>query len=319
MTIHPLNIPLMKPSNPHPDSNLGQCAPNDTKFPFAANASDQTSSHETQFPPPLGGFAIPDNQGASPIWHLKKCWFSHVEAHREFHVTIAVRKVSDREPNNTGFFAADAADNTSSHTMKILPLFPDISTALDRRAVPPLWDLNTCWVSHAEQDELHVTLAVRNNDSPESEPNNTGSSFAADAANQPFGHTMQFSPLILHRRLVAPDIQPASPLWQVNKCWVSHAEQAQVHVTIAVRKASESGPNNNGSSFATGAADQTSSPTIQVPPIFPGAAQENQGTLSVWYLSNCWVSHAEQDELHVTIALGKSLDLEMRTLTISVG
>jgi len=56
----------MKTSSRHPDGNLGRCEPNDTRFPFAANASDQTPSHEIQFPPSLP-FALPDNQGATPI------------------------------------------------------------------------------------------------------------------------------------------------------------------------------------------------------------------------------------------------------------
>jgi len=149
----------MKTSSRHPDGNLGRCEPNDTRFPFAANASDQTPSHEIQFPPSLP-FALPDNQGATPIRDLKECWFFHDVAQGEIHVTIAFRKISDREPNNTGFFAAGAADNTCSHTIPIPPLRIFPGGAQENQGTSNVWRLNNCWISHAEQDELHLTMAL---------------------------------------------------------------------------------------------------------------------------------------------------------------
>ena len=143
----------MKPSSPRRDGNLGQCEPNDTRFPFAVDAADQTSS-------PLlpGRFATPDNQGAPPVWRLKSCWVSYA-GQDEVHVTIAVRKIPDREPNNTRFsFLAIAADHTSGHTIKFPSLFPG---APDSQCASQVGQLHHCWVSHAEQDELHVTIALQ--------------------------------------------------------------------------------------------------------------------------------------------------------------
>jgi hypothetical protein len=134
---------------------------------------------------------------------------------------------------------------------------------------------------------------------------------------------MQFCPWPFPRRLVTPDVHSDvhSLVWHVINCWVSRPEQDKLHVTMAIRKvpvpASES--NNDGSSFAANATDQASGHSTQVPPLFPGAASDNQDVSTVWRVNNCWVSHAEQDGLHVTIALGRFPDLEIRTLTISVG
>jgi len=62
--------------------------------------------------------------------------------------------------------------------------------------------------------------------------------------------------------------------------------------------------NYSGAHFAV---DSTPNQTMQFPPLPPGAsaAPNNQGTSPVWRLNNCWVSYAEQDELHVTISLRK--------------
>ena len=88
-TIHSLSILLlMKPSGPY--GNLGQCEINNAGFHLA---SDQIPSHTMQFPlPPPGAYAVPNNQGTSPIWRLSNCWVSYAEED-EIHVTIALRKI----------------------------------------------------------------------------------------------------------------------------------------------------------------------------------------------------------------------------------
>lgn len=62
--------------------------------------------------------------------------------------------------------------------------------------------------------------------------------------------------------------------------------------------------NYSGAHFAV---DPTPNHTMQLPPFFPGAdaVPNNQGTFPIWRLNNCWVSYAEQDELHVTISFRK--------------
>jgi hypothetical protein len=60
--------------------------------------------------------------------------------------------------------------------------------------------------------------------------------------------------------------------------------------------------NDAGYHFST---DQVPGPTMNFSSYVPEASS-NQGASPVWRLHNCWVSHAEQDELHLTIALKKT-------------
>jgi hypothetical protein len=49
--------------------------------------------------------------------------------------------------------------------------------------------------------------------------------------------------------------------------------------------------------------NQVPGPTMNTP---LAGANTNQGASPVWRLHNCWVSRAEQDEIHLTIALKKT-------------
>ena len=54
-----------------------------------------------------------------------------------------------------------AVDPTPNHTMQFPPLPPDASAAPNNQGTFPVWRLNNCWISYAEQDELHVTISLR--------------------------------------------------------------------------------------------------------------------------------------------------------------
>lgn len=58
-----------------------------------------------------------------------------------------------------------------------------------------------------------------------------------------------------------------------------------------------------GYHFDTG--DQVPGPTMNFSPQNPGV-NTNQVASPVWRFHNCWVSHSEQDEVHLTIALKRT-------------
>ncbi len=60
--------------------------------------------------------------------------------------------------------------------------------------------------------------------------------------------------------------------------------------------------NYTGYNFGT---EQVPDPTMNFSPHLP-RADATQGSPLLWRFHNCWVSHAEQDEVHVTIALKKT-------------
>jgi len=55
------------------------------------------------------------------------------------------------------------------------------------------------------------------------------------AAGQLPGHAVDFSP-VLPGAYMAVNHEGASLVWRLNNCWISHAEQDEVHVTIALRR-----------------------------------------------------------------------------------
>ena len=51
--------------------------------------------------------------------------------------------------------------------------------------------------------------------------------------------------------------------------------------------------------------DQVLGPAMNFSPHLPGA-NANRGASSEWRFHNCWVSHEEQNEIHLTIALKRT-------------
>lgn len=91
--------------------------------------------------------------------------------------------------------------------------------------------------------------------------------------------------------------------------WGTTAPQPQYHggYTMPSSQHGSLTQYENNYSGAHFAVDPTPNHTMQLPPFFPGAdaVPNNQGTFPIWRLNNCWVSYAEQDELHVTISFRK--------------
>ena len=54
-----------------------------------------------------------------------------------------------------------AVNPTPNHTMQFPSLLPGAYAAPNNQGISPVWCLNSCWISYAEQDELHVTIAFR--------------------------------------------------------------------------------------------------------------------------------------------------------------
>jgi hypothetical protein len=63
------------------------------------------------------------------------------------------------ETNNAGFHLASV--QIPSHTMQYPPRPPGAYAAPNNQGTSPIWRLNNCWVSYAEEDEVHVTIALR--------------------------------------------------------------------------------------------------------------------------------------------------------------
>ncbi|KAF8478366.1 hypothetical protein DFH94DRAFT_749300 [Russula ochroleuca] len=98
------------------------------------------------------------------------------------------------------------------------------------------------------------------------------------------------------------DFNPA-----MAESWGSPAFQPQHNSDYSMPSTSYSNlgqgeTNDAGYHFST---DQVPGPTMNFSSYVPEASS-NQGASPVWRLHNCWVSHAEQDELHLTIALKKT-------------
>ena len=81
---HPMK-PIVQYDNP--GQGEPSCAPRG--YDFAANQPHG----QTSFSPPLSGaHAVPNNQGASPVWCLSNSWVNYA-VEDELHVTIAFRKI----------------------------------------------------------------------------------------------------------------------------------------------------------------------------------------------------------------------------------
>ncbi len=137
-------------------------------------------------------------------------------------------------------------------------------------------------------------------------------------AEQVSGHgpTLSFSP---HLRVpeAVPD-QDASSEWRLSTCRVSHAEEDEILLTYGnnscgggstsatIPYSNPGEPSYAGYHFG---AEQVPGPTTSFSPHLPEADwHPNQDTPSEWRfrVRTCWVSHAEDDEIHLTIALKKS-------------
>ena len=98
--------------------------------------------------------------------------------------------------------------------------------------------------------------------------------------------------------------------WSVSPVRWSGTDICSQEFSLLMKPSSQHGDptqyesNYSGAHFAV---DPTPHHTMQFPPFLPGAyaAPNNQGTSPLWRLNNCWISYAEQDELHVTISLRK--------------
>jgi len=47
------------------------------------------------------------------------------------------------------------------HAMNYSPFPPGNYTERNAQWASPIWQLHGCWVSYAEQDELHLTIALK--------------------------------------------------------------------------------------------------------------------------------------------------------------
>jgi hypothetical protein len=98
----------------------------------------------------------------------------------------------------------------------------------------------------------------------------------------------------------------ATTLWSVYsaKCLatITHSFYHSMKPTVPYSTFRQGEPYYAGNHSST---EQVPGPSIGFPPHLP-EADPNQNTSSEWRFHTCWVSHAEEDKIHVTIALKKS-------------
>ena len=68
------------------------------------------------------------------------------------------------EANYAGYHPA--ATQSPQNTINISTLPPGVQTAPNTQGASPIWKLRDCWVSYAEQDEIHLTVALKRNPAP---------------------------------------------------------------------------------------------------------------------------------------------------------
>ena len=67
------------------------------------------------------------------------------------------------EANYAGYHPA--TNQVPQNTMNFSTLPSGVHTAPNTQGASPIWKLRDCWVSYAEQDELHLTIALKRNPS----------------------------------------------------------------------------------------------------------------------------------------------------------
>jgi len=77
-------------------------------------------------------------------------------------VQYASGSVGQAEANNAGYERYEpATDQFPRHTMNFSSLPPGAYTTPNNQGASPIWRVSDYWVSHASQDELHLTIALK--------------------------------------------------------------------------------------------------------------------------------------------------------------
>jgi len=74
-------------------------------------------------------------------------------------VQYASGSVGQAEANNAGY--EPATEQLPRHTMNFSSLPPGAYTTPNNQGASPIWRVSDSWVSHASQDELHLTIALK--------------------------------------------------------------------------------------------------------------------------------------------------------------
>jgi hypothetical protein len=75
-------------------------------------------------------------------------------------VQYASHRAEQVQANYAGYYPATSQLPQSTMNFSALP---SGHTAPNAQGAPPIWKLRDCWVSYAEQDEIHVTVALKRN------------------------------------------------------------------------------------------------------------------------------------------------------------
>ena len=67
------------------------------------------------------------------------------------------------EANYAGYHPATNQLLQNTMNFSTLPPPSGVHTAPNTQGAPLIWKLHDCWVSYAEQDEIHLTVALKRN------------------------------------------------------------------------------------------------------------------------------------------------------------
>jgi hypothetical protein len=72
---------------------------------------------------------------------------------------VQYSRVGQAEANYTGYYPV--TEQFPPQAINFSPLPSGGHTAPNNQGASPLWTLGNYWISYAEQDELHLTIALR--------------------------------------------------------------------------------------------------------------------------------------------------------------
>ena len=76
-------------------------------------------------------------------------------------VQYASHRAEQVQANYAGYYPT--TNQLPQNTMNFSTLPSGVHTAPNTQGASPIWKLRDCWVSHAEQDEIHLTVALKRN------------------------------------------------------------------------------------------------------------------------------------------------------------
>jgi hypothetical protein len=184
------------------------------------------------------------------------------------------------EPYYAGYHFG--AEQVPGPTMSFSPHLPEADPNQDAFH-------SSCWASQAEDDEVHQTYG---NDG-------YGRSISGYGSNHAMaGGTCEIP---APQPLQKGDYSMVSVFHQCLATTI-HSFYHSMKPSIPYSNLKQGEPCYTGSHSGTG---QVPGPTMSFSPALP-VAGPSQDASSEWRFHTCWVSHAEDDEIHLTIALKKS-------------